>query len=92
MEVKTPDDGYLSQAWTFSRKAMDLSKREKSFLEKAIRRPNTAMDEFLISASLCLSGNGLFREGYGVLDEGFFTRRRGGRGLVGTQHLPLGVK
>src|SRR4051794_6484614 len=58
MEVKTADAGYLSQAWTFSRKAMDLSKREKPFFENAIRRLNTAMDEFLMSASLFLSGNG----------------------------------
>jgi hypothetical protein len=63
MEVKTPDAGYLSQAWTFSKKAMDLSKGLKAFCGKSIRCLVTAMDEFLMSASLCLSANGLFREG-----------------------------
>src|SRR3954447_7712356 len=91
--------------WRLKRQMLDICRRPGPFRErpwtyrrgknpfrKAIRRFDTAMDEFLMSARLCLSGNGLFREGYGVLDEGFFTRRRGGRGLVGTQHLPLGVK
>jgi hypothetical protein len=46
MEVKMPSAGYLSQAGSLLKKAMDLSKREISFFGKAIRRLNTAMDEF----------------------------------------------